>query len=102
MNNFHGEYFSKLYFALDKGFKPEDCTKSGRATYLALDTVMRRAEEAFVLDKELLRRGWIKMQEEAGKQLALFTPEAQETTATTEAQETTATTAKKAKKSVDS
>ena len=74
VNNIHGPYMANTYNALDKGYKPEDCIKRdcGRGQYLALDTVMRRLEEAFVLDKEIIRRAWVAVQEEALKQIASF------------------------------
>ena len=71
VNNIYGPCVSNIFDALNERHKPEDCVESG-AKYLPLDAVMRRLEEAFVLDKELIRRAWIAVQEETLKQIALF------------------------------
>ena len=73
VNNIYGPCVRNIFDALNERHEPEDCVESGKGVkYLPLDAVMRRLEEAFVLDKELIRRAWMAVQEETLRQLALF------------------------------
>ena len=81
-NNVVGLYMPNTYKALDKTFKPEDLSKQKVVTTkrpydvedIPIQLLMSRLLAALELDRDVTRKGWIKLHDWSKSQIDAFAP----------------------------